>query len=259
MTTPTLQIQIDNAHHTRIVERETRTLVGPVSLEIKAGEFLSIVGPVGCGKTILLKMIAGILPVSGGAIRIVGAKLEPPSRDFGLVLQEPALLPWRTSMQNILLQAEMRSLNLEQSRNRARRLLAWFGLSRFEESKPHELLPGTSQAISICRALVHGPSLLLLDEPFRTLDPLSLEPMLDAFQRLWAETGTTALLFTRNLHEAVLLSDRVAVMSPRPGRISGIIPVDLPRPRRLDRAMTPQIAEYGSRIRTLFRAQGVLP
>ena len=259
MPTAALRIQIQDAYHTRVAGRETQTVVGPVSLDISGGEFLSIIAPPASGKTSLLKMIAGILPVTGGEIRIEGARIQPPERDFGLVLQQPALLGWRTVMQNILLQAELRGLDLVGSRNRARRLLAWFGLSRFEESRPDELPPGAAQLISVCRALVHCPALLLMDEPFRMLDTMALEQILDGFQRLWLETGTTALLCTGNIHEAVLLSDRVAVMSQRPGRILQVFSIDLPRPRRMDRATTPQIAEYCSRIRTLFRAQGVLP
>jgi len=254
-----LHIQILNLYHERITGQESQVVVGPVSLELRGGEFLSIVGPAGCGKTTLIKMVAGLVPATGGEIQIAGAEIHPPKRDFGIVLQQPALLPWRTTMKNILLQGEVRGLDLVESRNRARRLLAWFGLSRFEESKPHELPPGTAQAISLCRALVHNPALLLMDDPFRALDPLALEQTLDGFQRLWIETGTTALHCTCNLHAAVLLSDRVAVMSPRPGRILQTFSVDLPRPRRLDKAMTPQIAEYCNRVRTLFRAQGILP
>ncbi len=259
MSTQSFQIQIENAEYANGVGQELQMLVGPIHLEIKGGEFLSIVGPAASGKTTLLKMIAGILKPTSGEIRICGVDTQPPSRDFGLVLEDPALLPWRSSMQNILLQAEMRGLGLEESKNRARRLLAWLGLSRFEESKPHELPPGTAGAISLCRALIHSPSLLLMDEPFRTLDPLALEHRMDGFQRLWAEIGNSAALFTRNMQEAILLADRVAVLSPRPGHILECITIDLPRPRRLDKATTPVIAEYCYRIRTLFRAQGVLP
>jgi len=238
---------------------EIRQLLGPVSFEIQSGEFLAIVGPPGSGKTVLLKLLAGILQPSGGTILIEGKDYRPPVRDFGMVLDSPALLPWRTAMQNILLQAEIRGLRKEECRNRARRLLAWFGLSNLEDRRPHELPPGAAQGISVCRALVHAPSLLLMDQPFRTLESLILEKMLDAFQRLWAETKTTAILCTSNLQEAVLLGDRVAVLSPGPGRILQTISIELSRPRRMDRAMTPLIADYCNTIRTFFRAQGVLP
>ena len=259
MSMQSFQIQIEGAQYAKGGAQASQILVGPIHLDIRGGEFTSIVGPAASGKTTLLKMIAGILKPTAGEIRICGMNVRPPGRDFGLVLEDPALLPWRSSMQNILLLAEMRGLGLDESRNRARRLLAWLGLSRYEECKPHELPPGTAGTISLCRALIHGPSLLLMDEPFRALDPLALEQRMDGFQRLWAEVGNSAVLFTRNMQEAILLADRVAVMSPQPGRILECIAIDLPRPRRLDKATTPLIAEYCYRIRTLFRAQGVLP
>ena len=259
MTAEVIRVQIQQACHTRAVGGKTQTIVGPVSLDIRAGEFLAIVAPPSSGKTSLLRMIAGTLPVTSGEIRITGTRILPPERDCGMVLQQPALLGWRTVMQNILLQAQLRGLDLAESRNRARRLLAWFGLSEYEESRPDDLPPGTAQLVSLCRALIHCPSLLILDEPFRMLDPLVLERILDGFQHLWLETKTTAVLCTGNIQEAVLLSDRVAVMSQRPGRILQEFAIDLPRPRRMDRTTAPRIAEFCSSIRTLFQAQGVLP
>ncbi len=253
------EFRLENLSHLRRVGRTSDVVVGPVSLELKGGEFLSVIGPAACGKTALVKMIAGILQISEGKVCISGAEIHPPCRDFGLVLKRPALLPWRTSMRNILLQAEMCGPDPGESRDRARRLLAWFGLSKFEHSLPHELPRGGAEAVAICRALVHNPALLVMDEPFGSLDPLAIELILDAFQRLRVESGTTTLLCTGNLQEAVLLGDRVAVMSPQPGRILQTFSVDLPRPRRMDKSMTPRIAEYCNRIRTSFRALGILP
>jgi len=254
-----IQVDIRNATYADAGTRGTRADVGPITVNIDAGEFVSLVGPAECGKTTLIKMIAGVLPVTGGEIRISGAKLSPPTREFGLALHKPALLPWRTSMENILLQADLQDVDRKESSNRARRLLAWFGLSRFESCRPHELPPGGPEAVAICRALVNNPSLLLMDEPFGTLDPMALEKMLDILQRLWAETVSTCILCTKNITEAVLLSDRIAVLSPGPGRILETISIPLPRPRRFDKATTAHISEYCGRIRTLFRAQGVLP
>lgn len=234
-------------------------MVGPISLEVGSGEFLSILGPSASGKSTLLRMIAGLVPITGGQILIGGATAHEARRAFGLVPQQPALLPWRTAMENVLLPAEMLSLNMEESKNRARRLLAWFGLSRFEGRHANALPAGMANAVSVCRALVHNPSLLLMDEPFRITDAFVHEQILDGFQRLWAENKTTAILCTRNLHEAVLLSDRVIVLSSGPGRILEIISVDLPRPRRLDKAITPRIADYCNRIRMVLRAQGTVP
>ncbi len=254
-----LELKIRNAWYAPDDGRLADRIVGPVSLEVASGEFVSVVGPASCGKTTLVRMIAGILPATEGEIRALRPDAHPRRSDLGLILQTPALLPWRTALQNILMQAEWSGLDLEQSRNRARRLMAWFGLSGWEGSRPYELHPVAARAVSICRALVHTPSLLLMDEPFRNLDALAGEQVLDGFQRLWAENQTTAVLCTCNMNEAVLLSDRVAVMSPRPGRILEVLPIDLPRPRRLDKATAPRIAEHCDRIRTSFRAHGILP
>jgi NitT/TauT family transport system ATP-binding protein len=204
-------------------------------------------------------MIAGLAPITNGQILIGGTTIDKARRAIGLVLQRPALLPWRTTIENVLLPAEMLNLNMEESRNRARRLLAWFGLTRFEACRADALPAGMANAVSVCRALVHTPSLLLMDEPFRILDALVHEQVLDGFQRLWAENKTTAVLCTRNLFEAVLLSDRVIVLSSGPGRILEIISVDLSRPRRLDKTITPQITDYCNRIRMVLRAQGSVP
>jgi len=256
---PPLALSLQDAHRSCWVGNESRTVVGPISLEVGSGEFVSILGPSASGKSTLLRMIAGLVPITNGRILIGGTTIEETRRAIGLVLQRPALLPWRTTMENVLLPAEMLNLNREESRNRARRLLAWFGLSRFEGCLADTLPAGMANAVSVCRALVHNPSLLLMDEPFLILDALVHEQILDGFQRLWAENKTTAVLCTRNLFEAVLLSDRVIVLSPGPGRILEIVSVDLPRPRRLDKAMTPQITDHCNRIRMILRAQGSVP
>jgi len=254
-----IQIQIRELCQAHEPEGEARLKFGPVSFDITRGEFLSLVAPCPGGMAALLKTIAGVIPAAGGEIRVAGEKGRLHPGDVGLVLQRPGLLPWRSVLQNILLPAEMLGLDLPDNRNRARRLMAWFGLSGFDRCWPDDLPPGLDQSVSICRALVHSPPLLIMMEPFRMFDSLALEQILDSFQRLWMETGTTGLLGTTSIHEAVLLSDRVAVMSPPPERIIQIFSIDLPRPRRLDKAMTPAISEYCSRIRTVFRAQGVLP
>jgi NitT/TauT family transport system ATP-binding protein len=251
-------VQIRDLCHFRQDAPKPEPVLGPISITVASGEFVSLLGPVSCGKTSLLKLIAGILPVVRGEITVSDACL-PGQCGIGLVPERPALLPWRTSMDNILLQAEIDGLDMEESRRRARRLLAWFGLSSLEERRPHDLPPGAAPAVAICRAMAQNPALLLLDDPFRQLAPLMLETMLDGFQRLWMESCTTAILCTGNIQEAVLLSDRIAVLTASPGRILEVLAIDLPRPRRLDKAMTPQIVEYSNRIRTLFRSQGILP
>jgi NitT/TauT family transport system ATP-binding protein len=261
MTSETMPsaLELRSVCYERVTGRERRRLVGPVSFEVGEAEFVSVLGPSACGKTTLLKLLAGILPPTSGEIRITDRGDGPGRRSLGISLESPALLPWRTTMRNILLQAELQNADLEEAANRARRLLAWFGMSGMEDRLPHEQPPGAARVISVCRALVQNPFLLLLDEPFRTLDPLVLETILDGFQRLWMERRSTAVVFTRNMSEAVLLSDRVIVLSAAPGRVLQTIAVDLPRPRRFDKSMSPAIAEYCSRIRTVFQAQGVLP
>jgi len=256
---PPFTLNIQNAHCVFGAGNASHPVVGPILLEVGSGEFLSILGPSASGKSTLLRMIAGVVPITDGRILIGGTTIHEARRAVGFVPQRPALLPWRTAIENVLLPAEMMDLNMEESKNRARRLLAWFGLSRFEEHPAGTLPAGTANAVSVCRALVHNPSLLLLDDPFRIQDALVHEQTLDGFQRLWGENKTTTILCTCNLHEAVLLSDRVVVLSSGPGRIVEIIRVDLARPRRLDKAMTPQIADYCNRIRMVLRAQGTVP
>ncbi len=252
-------VSLHDACHSRRTGSQLHAIAGPLSFDLREGELLSIVGPEGSGKTTLIKMIAGLLKVTAGEIRFDPADAERVQRSMGLAFEQPSLLPWRTAMQNILLQAELRGLDREESRNRARRLMSWFGLTDYEDRRPHEIPAAAAPLISVCRAMVHDPPVLLMDEPFRSLNALTLEHVLDAFQRLWLETRSTVLLCTSNLHEAVFLADRVAVLSPGPGTILQILPVNLPRPRRFDKAMSPRIAEYCSLLRTLFRAQGVLP
>ena len=256
---PEFQVLIRDATHSQSYGQGAQPVVGPISMNIRKGEFLVFLGPASCGKTMLIKMLAGLAPVTAGEIRMSGETTSGTPRAVGLVTHNPALLPWRTTMGNILLQAEIQGLDLSESCQSARRLLAWFGLSRLEERRAHEIPKETVPAIALCRALVESPSLLLLDEPFRQLDLLAMERILDVFQRLWAQNRTTAVLCTTNIQEAVLLADRVAILSARPGRLLDCLAVDLPRPRRLDKSMAPQIAEYCNRIRMLFRAQGILP
>ena len=238
---------------------ELRNILGCASLEIGEGEFFSFVGPSRCGKTRLLRMLAGLLPAAPGEILISGKRVTGPQTETGFIFSNPALLEWRTALSNVLLQAEVRGLRRTAHEARARRLLAAFGLSGSEERRPCELTPYLKVCVSICRALVHEPPLLILDDAFRFVDPIARERILMDLQHLWMSAGTTAVLVTENIREAVQLSDRVAVLSPHPAEVVQVFPIPLPRPRRMDKGTTPQIAEYSSRIRTLFHAQGVLP
>jgi NitT/TauT family transport system ATP-binding protein len=228
-----------------------------VDLEIRESEFVAIVGPSGCGKTTILKMVAGLVPYTAGTITVGGRKVDRPQTDVGIVFQEPVLLDWRTVLENVMLQIDIRKLDRSKFEPIARHLIEATGLQGFEARKPFELSGGMRQRVSICRALVHDPPMLLMDEPFGALDALTREQISMDIQRVWMEKRKTALHITHSIPEAVLLADRVVVMSPRPGRIVEIIDIDLPRPRRLDK-LPPLFNEYAGRIRDIFKAKGVL-
>lgn len=229
-----------------------------VNLEIGEGEFISIVGPSGCGKTTLLKILAGILDRSSGEVTMKGESLRGPSRELGVVFQAPVLLPWRTVLQNVLVPVEVQKRERDRFETRARDLLAMVGLRGFEGKYPNELSGGMQQRVGICRALVHDPSFLLMDEPFGALDAMTRESMNEELQQIWTESRKTVLLVTHSIPEAVYLADRVVVMTPRPGRIVDVIPVDLPRPRRLAMHNTPEFGRFVSRIRAHFNSSGTL-
>jgi NitT/TauT family transport system ATP-binding protein len=229
-----------------------------VTLDVADGEFLSVLGPSGCGKSTLLLMIAGLLAPSAGEIRVAGRPVTRPQTDVGIVFQNPVLLDWRTVLRNVMLQVEARALDLAEHRAKARDLLRAVGLEGFEDKYPFELSGGMRQRAAICRALIHDPPLLLMDEPFGALDALTREQMRLDIERLWLERRKTVVFITHSIPEAVLLSDRVVVMSPRPGRVDGILDIDLPRPRRLEVQESARFTGYLTAITDLFRARGVL-
>jgi len=228
-----------------------------VDLDIRQSEFVAIVGPSGCGKTTILKMVAGLVPHTAGTITVGGRKVERPLTDIGIVFQEAILLDWRSVLSNVMLQIDIRGRDAAAGEREARHLLEITGLSGFENKKPYELSGGMRQRVSICRALVHDPPMLLMDEPFGALDALTREQISMDIQRIWMEKRKTAIHITHSIPEAVLLADRVVVMGPRPGRIVEIIDIDLPRPRRLDK-LPPQFNDYAGRIREIFKSKGVL-
>lgn len=252
------RIRIDNAtkiYKTRDGQVES---LKPISVDIADGEFVAIVGPSGCGKSTLLKLIGGLLPVTTGRIEIDGQKVAGPQTQVGVVFQSAVLLAWRNVLGNILLQADMRGMPKAQARERAQELVELTGLSGFETKFPWELSGGMQQRVSICRALLHDPPLLLMDEPFGALDAMTRERMNMELQRIWLNARKTAVLITHSIPEAVFLADRVLVMSERPGTIAAEYHIDLPRPRPLDVMATPQFAEYTKLIRRHFFAQGSL-
>jgi NitT/TauT family transport system ATP-binding protein len=229
-----------------------------ISVSISAGEFVTIVGQSGCGKTTLLKILAGLLQRSAGSVTLGGQPVNAPSRDIGIVFQDPVLLPWRNVIDNVMLPVEVLGLDRRSSARRALDLLGLVGLEGFEDKYPHELSGGMRQRVAIARALVHDPSLLLMDEPFGALDAMTREFMNLELLRIWEESGKTIVFITHSIPEAAFLADRVIVMSARPGRIQEIVDVKLPRPRDLDMMASDEFGVYTRRIRHLFDAKAWL-
>jgi NitT/TauT family transport system ATP-binding protein len=223
-----------------------------VTLSVTHNEFVSVLGPSGCGKSTLLMMVAGLVKPSGGTIRIKGRDVEGPRRDNGIVFQHSVLLPWRTVLDNVLLPIEMMKEDVERYLPRAHELLEAAGILDFKDRLPRELSGGMRQRAGICRALIHDPSVLLMDEPFSALDALTRDEMNLELLNIWERDRKTVVFVTHSISEAVFLSDRVAVMSKRPGRILEEIPISLPRPRDLDVQETPRFAELRAHVRRLI-------
>jgi NitT/TauT family transport system ATP-binding protein len=236
---------------------ETHALDG-IDLTIRAGEFLAIVGPSGCGKSTLLRIVAGLIAPTSGTVRIGTKEVHGPHTELGIVFQGPVLLEWRTVLDNVLLQVEMRSLPARRFVDRAKALLHQVGLGEFQDRLPHELSGGMQQRASIVRALIHDPPLLLMDEPFGALDALTREQMRLDLEALWLSSRKTVIFITHSIDEAVLLADRVVVMSPRPGRIERVIDVVMPRPRGLDARRAPAFTAASDTITSIFLERGVL-
>jgi len=224
----------------------------PLDFTINDGEFIVVVGPSGCGKTTLLKMLAGLLTPSAGEIRVEGHVVTRPHRNVGVVFQSPLLLPWRRVLGNVMMPVEVKGLPPETYRQRALDLLKMVGLAGFEKKYPWQLSGGMQQRVSICRALVHDPKIVLMDEPFGALDAMTREKMNVELQRIQRETKKTVLLITHSIPEAVFLADRVMVMSKRPGKVVAVYEVPLARPRSLDMLADPVFADMTRTIRAHF-------
>ncbi len=229
-----------------------------INVDVGEGEFVTVVGPSGCGKTTLLRILGGLLRRTSGDVVLAGSPVDGPRRDIGIVFQNPILLPWRTVLDNAMLPAEVLGLPREKYRERARDLLKMVGLQGFEDKYPMELSGGMQQRAAITRALLHDPAILLMDEPFGALDAMTREQMNLELQRIWRESGKTILLITHSIPEAVFLGDRILVMTPRPGKLAEVIPVDISRPRSLDVMATPRFGEITHEIRALFAQKGAI-
>jgi NitT/TauT family transport system ATP-binding protein len=236
-------------------KRSSTTALDDVTMRVEAGEFISIVGPSGCGKSTLLKVVAGLVKPTEGTASLFGKTVTGPQREIGFAFQRAALLEWRGVRRNILLQAEMRGMDRAKAARRADELIELTGLSGFEKALPHELSGGMQQRVALCRALLHEPPVLLMDEPFGALDALTREGLNAELNRIWRETGTTILLVTHSIAEAVFLGTRVEVMSPRPGRLMRTLEVGLPRERDYAQVMSePEFGTLTREIRGLLGA-----
>lgn len=223
-----------------------------VDLEVEAGQFVSIVGPSGCGKSTLMKLVAGLRKPTRGQLTLLGKQVTGPRSDVGIVFQNPVLLPWRTVLENLLLPADILNLDREQSRTKALELIELVGLTGFENAYPNELSGGMQQRAAIARSLVYDAPVLMMDEPFGALDALTREQMNVELQRIWRTSGKTVVFITHSIPEAVFLSDRVVLLSARPGRVIRTFDIDIPRMRHLDDMVTPDFGVYVKEIRALL-------
>jgi len=220
-----------------------------VSLSVRKGEFVGVVGPSGCGKTTLLRIFAGLLPPTEGEVIFEGEPLVQPRRRIGFVFQQANLMPWRTALDNIRLPLELQELPNQEQTRRALEMVELVGLGGFERALPRDLSGGMAQRVALARALVHEPDLLLLDEPFGALDALTRERMAFELLRIWSARPITVVLVTHSIPEAILLADRVIVLSPRPGSIRLDLEIPLPRPRALELTHTPAFGDLARQVR----------
>lgn len=247
-------VELENVEVTfRTPDQVVQALTG-VSLAVREGEFLALLGPTGCGKSTLLRVISDLTPPSAGAVAVRGKPATDARRanEFGFVFQEPALLPWRSALDNVMLPLEVVRYPAAERRARCEALLEMVGLSKFVNRFPHELSGGMKQRVAIIRALAWNPSILLMDEPFSALDELTKNQLQDELLAIWAKEKKTIVFVTHNISEAVYLADRVVVMSAHPGRIVETIDVDLPRPRE------PGVRETLEFVRQVRRAREAL-
>jgi NitT/TauT family transport system ATP-binding protein len=251
-------IEIDGASKIYKTKDGEVPSLGRLDFTVEDGEFVVVVGPSGCGKSTLLKLVAGLLPPTQGEIRVAGRRVTKPHRDVGIVFQNAMLLPWRNVINNVMFPVEVKGLARPEYLARAQTLLQTAGLAGFERKMPWELSGGMQQRVSICRALVHDPKIVLMDEPFGALDALTREKMNMELARLQRETHKTVLMITHSIPEAVFLADRVLVMSERPGTIAASYDISLPHPRAVEVMADQRFSDLVARIRRHFFAHGGL-
>jgi len=224
----------------------------PVDLDIHAGEFIAFVGPSGCGKSTLLNIVASLIRPSAGTVTLDGKEMTEPSRDVGFMFQAPVLLPWRTVEKNVLMPAEVMGLPIEEVRPKAHEIIDLVGLRDFRDAYPRQLSGGMQQRASLARLLTYEPKVLLLDEPFGALDEFTREAMNLELARIAKSAGITVLFVTHNIAEAIFLADRVVVMSPRPGRVSGVVEVPFAQPRPIEVMQEQAFTDMAFEVRTML-------
>lgn len=234
--------------------REVWALDG-IDLDIGQNEFVVLVGRSGCGKSTLLRIVAGLLRATQGSVSIGSERVLKPRPDVSLMFQRPALLPWRSVLDNVMLPVEILKLDKRAHRRKAEELLTLAGLDEFHDARPYELSGGMQQRAALCRALIHDPAVLLMDEPFAALDALTREDMSLELQRIWTEHRKTIIFVTHSIQEALLLADRIVVMTPRPGRIGSVLELKTPRPRSLGADATDELNDASARLHELLFAR----
>jgi NitT/TauT family transport system ATP-binding protein len=242
--------RVSKVYRTR--QDEAISALEDITLEVGEGEFVSLVGPSGCGKSTLLKILAGLISPTNGQILLRGRLAEGPQSDIGVVFQEATLLPWLTVLRNVLVPADVAGIPRARLQQRALELLDLVGLGGFHNKYPNELSGGMQQRVAICRALLRHPAILLMDEPFGALDALTRDRMNIELLRIWQAERNTVFFVTHSIPEAVTLSDRVVVMSPRPGKVLDVMNIDLPRPRTLDMVNSDTFGVQARHIRQLL-------
>lgn len=254
---PETFISVENVTREFVIKRKPMvTALSHVDLSIERGEFVSLIGPSGCGKSTLLSLIAGLDRPTSGSVKVAGKSVTGPFTSAGVVFQQDLLMEWRTCLDNVLLQLQLRHRLDPAGKVRARQLLDMVGVGQFASSRPRQLSGGMRQRVAICRALVHEPDLLLMDEPFGALDAITREKLNVDLSRIVAETNKTVVFVTHSIEEAVFLSDRVIVMTPRPGRIAADIPIEIDKPRSEELLREPDFLNVVAAVRGELDATG---
>jgi NitT/TauT family transport system ATP-binding protein len=251
----TPKVQVDGLSKTYPTDAGPLEVLRDITLTVRAGEFVSIVGASGCGKTTLMRLVDGLIQPSHGTVAVDGKPITKPGPAIAFVFQQDGLLPWRTVLDNVILGPELHGRNLSQARKLGKDLLALVGLKSFDRHYPHELSGGMRQRVNLARALAAGSDVLLMDEPFASLDAQTREIMQVELMRIVREAGKTVLFVTHQIDEAIYLSDRVLVFTVRPGRLKEEILIDLPKPRELHVKRTPAFASYTAKIWSLIEEE----